>query len=824
MGFIKPYSSWRISSKVLLAIILPNLIFAISSSIIQNINSSKTLNDITVHYLEIIADNSAEELTTKFSNIANSSQQLADFVRITANEPPLQQEQLVSLLESIVNTYPEVLGVWVSYNDGNSLSMSDINQKNMFKGSSGNSILYWLNDFKNSKNFTSNEIAQLERERALDTKKDSAQPIFINPYKSVVYNQDAFVFTMTYPVLNEQNQIIAVIAIDVGLAEIQPILERLLDININWQVPISSASIVDENGLYIAHTNPTLINANIAPPKLDIWRSARPLLEEKKHFGDFYDINKEKYLVYSLVKIPALDKTWSLALSLPFHKVVDTYTRSFLRPVLETIWLAKSASFIMAFIVAYYISLTLVDIIKILKKLSDGDYDIEIKEINSNDEAGRLTKVAKFFQASSKQLLIAKQRAEQAQNKIAEINQNLEKRIDESTSELREKEADLRIIINNLIDGIIIVNDQWIILRINPAIERIFGYSGQEVIGKNIKMLVSSRYTLTSEGGLQRYVQTKLIKNDFYQEVEGLHKDGTVFPMTIALSEMTTSSGEKTFVGLARDISKEKQDENQLRAYAQTLEIQREELIKAKIEAEKASAAKTEFLANMSHELRTPMHGILGFTRQGIKRIGRWNNEEQLENYGLIKESGERLLLLLNTLLDLSKLEAGEVNYDFQPGNILDTIKSVIVQLKPLIEQKNIIITVNGAENIPVLTFDSFRITEVIINLLSNSIKFTPENKTITITIEPEKTNFYKISVIDQGIGIPEDELEDIFNKFVQSKKTKTGAGGTGLGLSICKEIILAHGGKIWASNTESGGACFSFTLPIVMNELLKQV
>lgn len=238
----------------------------------------------------------------------------------------------------------------------------------------------------------------------------------------------------------------------------------------------------------------------------------------------------------------------------------------------------------------------------------------------------------------------------------------------------------------------------------------------------------------------------------------------------------------------------------------------------AKDEAEYANQLKSEFLANMSHELRTPMHAIINFSRIGAKRIDRWEKEKQLENYEKISLSGERLSNLLNDLLDLSKLESGAIDYEMRNYNIDSLLNSVISEVNILADNKSLKIRSQGKDKQLNAECDKDKIHQVILNLLSNAIKFTPESKNITISHSIFEGKL-KVSISDEGIGLPEDELEAVFNKFIQSSKTKTGAGGTGLGLAICKEIIEAHQGRIWAKNNAEGGAIFIFTIPLTQTE-----
>ena len=245
------------------------------------------------------------------------------------------------------------------------------------------------------------------------------------------------------------------------------------------------------------------------------------------------------------------------------------------------------------------------------------------------------------------------------------------------------------------------------------------------------------------------------------------------------------------------------------------------ELVIAKDEAEAANRLKSEFLSNMSHELRTPMNAILGFSRIAIKRIGKWSDEEHVKNLETIQNSGKRLMRLLNDLLDLSKMEAGAMQYDMNHHSIQDVISIIINEMSSLLNEKNITLDIKDLTDGMMIYFDKDKITQLILNLVSNAIKFSPHDSIITIQAEPDRnSSIITISVIDQGVGLPENELNVVFDKFVQSSKTRTGAGGTGLGLSICKEIVAAHSGTIFAKNNNSAaGACFVFSIPVNQNK-----
>ena len=260
---------------------------------------------------------------------------------------------------------------------------------------------------------------------------------------------------------------------------------------------------------------------------------------------------------------------------------------------------------------------------------------------------------------------------------------------------------------------------------------------------------------------------------------------------------------------------------NQTREYAEELEdkvLERTESLQLAIkQAIEANLAKSEFLANMSHELRTPLHGILSFSQFGLKRYTTASPEKLAEYFTHIKTSGERLLILLDDLLDLAKFESGKMDINKASHNLKHIAENCIIEQQARLEEKQL--TLRWDENTQHTTanFDATKLTQVIVNLLSNAIKFSSAHSTITLQITAAtlyKEPALKFSLSDKGIGIPDSELQSVFNKFIQSSKTKTSAGGTGLGLAICREIIEYHDGKIWAESPQTGGAIFSFIIP----------
>jgi signal transduction histidine kinase len=251
------------------------------------------------------------------------------------------------------------------------------------------------------------------------------------------------------------------------------------------------------------------------------------------------------------------------------------------------------------------------------------------------------------------------------------------------------------------------------------------------------------------------------------------------------------------------------------------------DLLAAKDAAEQAYRAKSEFLANMSHELRTPLHAILSFARLGQGRTPEQADEKTQRYFSRIVDAGERLLSLVSDLLDLSRIETGKMMIEPQPGDLVKMLHDVAAEFEALAEERKLQWSLPSAAEQAPARVDAVRFSQVLRNVLSNAIKFSPDGGVIRILIEEATMTpvrcaddqaapvaAWRIAVFDEGIGIPEDELETVFDSFVQSSKTRTGAGGTGLGLTICRAVVAAHRGSISARNRPEGGAVFEIVVP----------
>lgn len=251
-------------------------------------------------------------------------------------------------------------------------------------------------------------------------------------------------------------------------------------------------------------------------------------------------------------------------------------------------------------------------------------------------------------------------------------------------------------------------------------------------------------------------------------------------------------------------------------------------LVHAKEAAEEANRTKSNFLSTVSHELRTPLTSVLGFSKIIKKKLDETifpqitNEERKIQksmgqvtnNLDIILSEGERLTALINDVLDIAKMEAGRIEWQFQDVAVVELITRSVNSISSLVEQKNLAIEVNITQELPTITGDFNRLTQVVINLLSNAVKFTEQGMISCQAQLTDKT--VEISVSDQGKGIAKVDQEAIFAPFKQVGDTLTDKPtGTGLGLPICKHIVEHHGGKLWVESELEVGSTFYFSIPL---------
>ncbi len=356
----------------------------------------------------------------------------------------------------------------------------------------------------------------------------------------------------------------------------------------------------------------------------------------------------------------------------------------------------------------------------------------------------------------------------------------------QNAQRIQAAENRIRAIVETVVDGIISINAHGIIQTVNPATEQIFGYSREEMLGHNIKRLMPNPYHDAHDGYLHNYLTTgkpKVI--GVGREVTGQRKDGSTFPMEIAVSEMEVN-GERMFTGIVRDITERKNIER----------------------------LKSEFISTVSHELRTPLTSIRGALNLVLGKSASQLPEQARRMLEMAERNSERLTMLINDILDLEKIEAGRLEFDFKSID-LNTVSARALEDNEGYARKHHVRLRLECHPQPALVWaDEHRLLQVFANLLSNAVKYSPPNGEVSIVLSARGAG-YRIAVRDAGAGIPEEFRSRIFQRFAQADSSDTRKkGGTGLGLSITKAIVERHGGRLGYYSQLGVGTEFQVDLP----------
>jgi PAS domain S-box-containing protein len=353
-------------------------------------------------------------------------------------------------------------------------------------------------------------------------------------------------------------------------------------------------------------------------------------------------------------------------------------------------------------------------------------------------------------------------------------------------NELRDSETRSRTIIDTAVDAFITIDDMGRIERVNPAVQKLFGYSPEELLGENVRILMPSPTREEHDSYLKNYRETRIAKViGIGREVVALRKDGTCFPAELAVSEMFLG-GKPYFSGVIRDISDRKRVER----------------------------LQSEFISTVSHELRTPLtsiRGSLGLLSGGM--LGELP-EEAAEYVDIALNNSDRLVRLINDILDIEKIQSGVVELRSSTTELGPAVQAAAQANAGFASSHQVVLQV--CESIPAgeVLVDPDRLSQVFANLISNAVKFSPPQGLVKLSVE-KKGRWFRVSVSDQGPGIPKEFESRIFTRFAQADASNTRQkGGTGLGLSITKALVEKMGGRIGFYAGESGGSVFFFDLP----------
>jgi len=335
------------------------------------------------------------------------------------------------------------------------------------------------------------------------------------------------------------------------------------------------------------------------------------------------------------------------------------------------------------------------------------------------------------------------------------------------------------------------------IIFANKEAIRITGYTLEELRHRSWLDIVHPGYRESARERYRRRLSGEAIANLY--ELAIVKKDGMELPVEVTANP-TKFQGKPAAVVYFRDITERRRVEEAMR------ELNR---------------MKSEFFSSISHELRTPLHSIAGFTKLMLQdKVSA--PETQREFLTIIDEQSEHLGKLIDSLLDVSRLESGHFEIQKQRLSLKDMIHDAAHELYPLINEKGIVLSENIPAALPEVEADRERLRQAMTNLLSNAIKFSPDGGNIIVKAE-DKGNELLVQVTDHGIGIPKEALRHLFERFYRVK-TPAGVGGAGLGLYITKQIVEAHGGRIWVESELGKGSTFYFTVPKPVRKKRKRV
>ena len=385
------------------------------------------------------------------------------------------------------------------------------------------------------------------------------------------------------------------------------------------------------------------------------------------------------------------------------------------------------------------------------------------------------------------------------------------KKVAEKKREI-EQHLLLEALLEHIPEGIVYLDKKYAIVEISYSLTQMFGYEKKQVIGHSLQELLELHVPGKVHQTFEQLCEQACI---FPQEVMGRHRHKNILPIVLSIYTVKNSH-DACYLAILRSSTLQQDTDDKMVKYRDRLRWAHCEMQRARYEAERANQHKSIFLANMSHEIRTPLNGILGMTELLLNTE---MNEKQERYLQRIYESGELLLAIINDVLDISKISAGRMDLENVPCSLQGIVQDVYHLFHHKAEQRNNVLEVHCPVDIPNVMTDPVRLSQVLMNLVSNAIKFTEKGKVIlraeavTSSADQVVVTFH---IQDTGIGIAAESLGVIFDQFSQADSSTTRKyGGTGLGLAICKQLVELMGGQIKVDSVVAEGSDFWFAVTL---------
>ncbi|AUI67300.1 response regulator [Beggiatoa leptomitoformis] len=444
-----------------------------------------------------------------------------------------------------------------------------------------------------------------------------------------------------------------------------------------------------------------------------------------------------------------------------------------------------------------------------------GAADYLTKPIDAPQLISRIRSYLRFIEQEHQHNYELENRVRERTTELQAARDELEQRVKERTAEIEQLSRQNRLILEAAGEGIYGLDLTGRTTFINPAAAQMLGYSADELNGLHQHEVI---HYARADGSPYLFeespIYTALQTGNTYQVTDDVfwRKNATFFPVEYTVTPIIEAQKITGVVVLFRDITERKQTEKTLKTAKETAE-------KAQLAAEAANLTKSQFLANMSHELRTPLNAIIGYSEILYEEAADEGHTNYLEDLNKIQMAGKHLLGLINDVLDLSKIEAGKMQFTLEDLEINTLIAEVESTVKPLVEKKDNVLILECDDVLGTMYTDATKLRQMLLNLLSNAAKFT-ENGKIRLTVHryhQATTDWISFKIADNGIGITTEQQTKLFQPFTQADASTTRKyGGTGLGLAITKQFAEMLGGNISISSEFGQGSEFTVQLPVM--------